>query len=154
MGTAFNLAISRVIFFDSHCHSMPNSSSSAILIIHSFSFSLSLSDSLSFSLSLSLYLSLCPSSSPILCSIIYSSCTKIAFTCHFNRIFVAVLACKRFLLLLSFPFSLHFSIFFVLVYAQMFCFAKKYDCNILLTSLWDLKTTEGWERERESESGL
>jgi len=110
---------------------------------------------LSRSLSLSLTFSLCPSSSPILCPIICSSCTKIAFTCHFNRIFVAVLACKRCLLLLSLSLSLcftpflHFLFLFLSVYAQMFCFAKKYDCNILLTSLLDLKTTEEWERAKE-----
>jgi len=118
------------IFRLSYCHSMPNGSLSAILIIH---------HSLSLSFSLSLTFSLCPSSSPILSPIICSSCTKIAFTCHFNRIFVAVLACKRCLLLLSLSLSLcftpflHFLFLFLSVYAL---FVWCWTTTMALPILW------------------
>lgn len=80
--------------------------------------------------------------------IIHSSCTKIAFTCHFNRIFVAVVACKAFsfvffsdFLFFCFSALLFLLLLLLLLLCTMFCFAAaKQQQNItaifLLTSEW------------------
>lgn len=89
--------------------------------------------------------------------IIHSSCTKIAFTCHFNRIFVAVVACKAFSFVffsdfLFFCFSFFFFCCCCFFYAQCFvCSSRttttkttKYYCNFFV----DFESVEGVWRGR------
>lgn len=92
--------------------------------------------------------------------IIHSSCTKIAFTCHFNRIFVAVVACKAFsfvflVIFFFFLFSFFLFLLLLLLLCTMFCFAvakttTKYYCNFFV----DFRLKEGVWRGRTGGGGV